>query len=134
MGLFSKKFKKDEKSPLWKSFYYAFMGIGEALKAERNLEIHFVVMLLVAIAGVSFNITAGEWLICFLLFALVISLELMNTAIEATIDLCHPEIHPKAKLAKDTAAGSVLIAAIASVLIGITIFGPYLSELLNSIL
>lgn len=127
MSLFKKKFKKDLKSPLWKSFYYAFYGIGSALKEERNLCIHFIVMLLVIVGGFYFRITRGEWMTCMLLFGLVISLELMNTAIEATIDLCHPEIHPKAKLAKDTAAGSVLVAAIVAIVVGILIFYPYFS-------
>lgn len=130
MSLFKKKFKKDMKSPLWKSFYYAFYGIGSALKEERNLCIHFCVMILVIISGCYFNITQGEWMTCILLFGLVIALELMNTALEATIDLCHPEIHPKAKLAKDTAAGSVLVAAIAAIIEGILIFYPYILTLI----
>ncbi len=131
MSLFKKKFKKDIQSPLWKSFYYAFCGIGSALKEERNLCIHFTVMILVVISGLYFEITKAEWMTCILLFGLVIALELMNTAIEATIDLCHPSLHPKAKLAKDTAAGSVLIAAIAAIIEGILIFYPYVSMFIS---
>ena len=126
MSLLKKKFRKDEHSPLWKSFYYAFNGIVEALKEERNLCIHFGFMILVIIMGLEFNITKAEWMTCVILFALVISLELVNTAIEATIDICSPEISPKAKLAKDTAAGAVLVAAIASIIEGIVIFYPYI--------
>ena len=83
-------------------------------------------MILVIIMGLEFNITKAEWMTCVILFALVISLELVNTAIEATIDICSPEISPKAKLAKDTAAGAVLVAAIASIIEGIVIFYPYI--------
>ena len=125
MGLFRRRFKKDIHSPLWKSFYYAFQGIIEALKEERNLCIHFTAMILVIIFGLYFDITKSEWMTCVILFGLVISLELVNTAVESTIDLCCPDIHPKAKLAKDTAAGAVLVAAIASVIEGPIIFVPY---------
>lgn len=126
MSLLKKKFRKDVQSPLWKSFYYAFNGIVEALKEERNLCIHFGFMILVILMGLEFNITKAEWMTCVILFALVISLELVNTAIEATIDICSPEINSKAKLAKDTAAGAVLVAAIASIIEGIVIFYPYI--------
>ena len=125
MGLFRRKFKKDIHSPLWKSFYYAFNGIIEALKEERNLCIHFTAMSLVIIVGLDFDITKSEWMTCVILFGLVISLELVNTAVEATIDLCCPDIHPKAKFAKYTAAGAVLVAAIAAMIEGLVIFLPY---------
>lgn len=81
-------------------------------------------MLLVIVCGFTFKISTTEWLICILLFGFVITLELMNTAIETAIDICKPEINPKAKLAKDTAAGAVLVVAIVAVVVGIIIFGP----------
>ena len=83
-------------------------------------------MILVIICGFIFHLSITEWLICILLFALVISLELVNTAIEAVVDLCSPDYHELAKYAKDVAAGSVLISAIASVVIGLIIFIPKL--------
>lgn len=106
------------------SFKYAFEGIGEAWKKEQNLKIHFIIMFLVIIAGFVFKITITEWLICLLLFALVISLELINTAIETTVDIAMPEINEKAKYAKDIAAGAVLFSAIISVIVGLIIFLP----------
>ena len=118
-----KKFKKSKPS-LLKSFYYAFQGIKVNILTERNLAIHFCVMLLVIVCGFTFKISTTEWLICILLFGFVITLELMNTAIETAIDICKPEINPKAKLAKDTAAGAVLVVAIVAVVVGIIIFGP----------
>ena len=126
--MFKKKFKKSKPS-LFKSFYYAFEGIRVNILNERNLCIHFMVMLLVIALGLILNISKTEWLICILLFGFVITLELMNTAIETAIDICMPEINPKAKLAKDTSAGAVLVVAIVSVVIGIMIFAPKLLEI-----
>ena len=126
--MFKKKFRKS-KQPLWKSFYHAFQGIRVNILNERNLCIHFMVMLLVISFGFIFKINKIEWLICILLFGFVITLELMNTAIETAIDICMPEINPKAKLAKDTSAGAVLVVAIVSVVIGIMIFGPKILEI-----
>ncbi len=127
--MFKKKFKKSKPS-LLKSFYYAFQGIKVNILTERNLAIHFLVMLLVIVCGFVFKISVTEWLICILLFGFVITLELMNTAIETAIDICMPEINPKAKLAKDTSAGAVLVVAIVAVVIGIIIFGPKILDLI----
>ena len=127
--MFKKRFKKSKPS-LIKSFYYAFQGIKVNILTERNLAIHFLVMLLVIVCGFVFKISATEWLICILLFGFVITLELMNTAIETAIDICMPEINPKAKLAKDTSAGAVLVVAIVAVVIGIIIFGPKILDLI----
>ena len=91
--------------------------------------IHFLVMILVIIAGIVFKITFVEWGVCFVLFALVLSLELMNTAIENVVDLVTEEKKAKAKVAKDAAAGAVLVAAIFAVIIGISIFLPRLLNL-----
>ena len=101
-------------------------GHRSQIKKERNIKIHISVMILVIICGFIFHLSTTEWLICILLFALVISLELVNTAIEAVVDLCSPNYHELAKYAKDVAAGSVLISAIASVVIGLIIFVPKL--------
>ena len=127
--MFKKKFKTSKPS-LLKSFYYAFQGIKVNILTERNLAIHFLVMLLVIVCGFVFKISVTEWLICILLFGFVITLELMNTAIETAIDICMPEINPKAKLAKDTSAGAVLVVAIVAVVIGIIIFGPKILDLI----
>ena len=127
--MFKKRFKKSKPS-LIKSFYYAFQGIKVNILTERNLAIHFLVMLLVIVCGFVFKISVTEWLICILLFGFVITLELMNTAIETAIDICMPEINPKAKLAKDTSAGAVLVVAIVAVVIGIIIFGPKVLDLI----
>ena len=126
--MLKKKFKKKEHS-LAQSFYYAFKGIQSNLLTERNLVIHFCVAIAVVTCSLIFEISKTEWLICLLLFGIVISTELFNTAIEAAIDICMPEINPKAKLAKDTAAGAVLIIAIIAAIIGLIIFLPKVSIL-----
>lgn len=115
---------KEKKQPLYKSFGYALEGIFAGIKKERNLKIHSVAMIAVIIAGMILKISATKWCICFLLFALILSLELVNTAVEAVVDLVTEEKKPLAKLAKDTAAGAVLIAAIMAVIIGLILFIP----------
>ena len=120
---------KEKEKPLLKTLSYGFNGILYTLKYERNMVIHFLVMILVIIAGIVFKITFVEWGVCFVLFALVLSLELMNTALENVVDLVTEEKKVKAKVAKDAAAGAVLVSAIFAVIIGISIFLPRLLEL-----
>lgn len=119
------------KDPFYKSLGYAISGIIQCIQKERNIKIHLVFMFLVIICGFLFQLSITEWLVCILLFGLVISLELVNTAIEAVVDLCTQEYHPLAKIAKDTAAGAVLISAIASVVIGLIIFAPKILSLVS---
>lgn len=105
---------------------YAGTGIKSSIKSERNLKIHLTIMFLVIISGIIFKISLIEWLICLILFGLVISAELFNTAIEITLDLITTEINPQVKRAKDISAGAVLITAISSAIIGLIIFIPKL--------
>ena len=114
--------KKQKK--LINSFYYAGRGIISGIKQERNFRIHISIMILVILAGFYFHISMFEWMICIILFGLVISLELVNTAIETTVDIAMPEKNEKAKIAKDVSAGAVLVVAIASAIIGLLIFIP----------
>ena len=88
------------------------------------MKIHVAVTLLVIIAGFILGLSITEWCICLGLFGLVMALELVNTAVEAVVDLVTAERHPLAKIAKDTAAGAVLIAAIMAAVIGLLIFVP----------
>lgn len=81
-------------------------------------------MLFVIIFGFWLNISITEWCICITLFGLVISLELVNTAIETVVDIAMPEKNEKAKKAKDISAAAVLISALASAIIGVIIFIP----------
>ena len=95
------------------------------------MKIHCVAMVCVVIAGFVFHITQVEWCICLTLFGLVMALEMVNTAVEAVVDLVTEERKPLAKLAKDAAAGAVLIAAIMAAIAGMIIFIPKLLESLS---
>ena len=109
---------------LLKSFKYAFDGIYTGIKEEQNMKIHITIMILVIIFGIMLKISKTEWIICIILFGLVISMELINTAIENTVDLVTKEKNEQAKIAKDVAAGAVLVSAIVAVIIGLIIFVP----------
>ena len=111
------------------SFKYAFKGIGSAVKSERNMKIHFTMMMLVIIAGIFFNIAIWEWITCFILFGLVIGMECVNTAIEIIVDMVSPKYNEAAGRAKDIAAGGVLACAIGAAVAGLFIFLPKLLEL-----
>ena len=126
--------KKEKKNPLGKSFGYAFEGIWTGIRKERNMRIHCLAVILVTAAGTFVGLSAAEWCICLLLFGMVISLELVNTAVEAVVDLVTEEKKPLAKIAKDTAAGAVLFTAVMAVIIGCIIFIPHLLELADRIL
>ena len=122
--------EKPKKDPLYKSFGYAFSGIYAVMKKERNMKIHCLAVILVTAVGTFVGVTPMEWCICLLLFGMVISLELVNTAVEAVVDLVTEERKPLAKIAKDTAAGAVLFTAIMAVFIGCIIFIPHFIALL----
>lgn len=113
-----------KKKHIWNSFYYAFSGIVSSFLSERNMKIHVGIMVLVIILGFYFHISYQEWMICIILFGIVISAEIMNTAIESLSDLVMPSIHPKVKLIKDLSAGAVLVLALTSAIVGIMIFLP----------
>lgn len=116
--------KKSAHKPLIQSFGFAFQGIGAVIRKERNFKIHMTMAVMVVLAGIVCRISVTEWCICLILFALVMSLEMVNTSIEAVVDLVTEERKPLAKLAKDTAAGAVLISAILAAIIGLIIFIP----------
>lgn len=112
------------KRPATKSFVYAFDGIKEAITNEPNFRAHLAIAAIALVAAFFFKIAAVEWLILLLTISSVIVLELVNTAIEALVDLASPRIHPKAKVAKDVAAAAVLGSAFIAVIIGAIIFLP----------
>ncbi|MDP4155417.1 MAG: diacylglycerol kinase family protein [Bacillota bacterium] len=124
MGLNDKE--KKRQISLLSSFSYAIAGIRTAIKQERNIRIHLSISLVVIIFGFLFSITRIEWIFILLTIGGMISLEIINTAIERLVDLVTLEFHPLAKQAKDLAAGAVFSFAIISVMVGIIIFGPYL--------
>ena len=106
------------------SFSYAIEGIVYSYKKGTHFKIHIIAVILVTLLGFIFQINMTEWLVIILISSAVIAAEAINTAIEETCDVLHPEHHPGAKLAKHCAAGGVLILSIAAILIGLIIFIP----------
>ena len=104
------------------SFKYALRGIIESIISERNLKIHIFISILVIIFGIIFKISLLEWIICIILFGLVISAELFNTSIENIVDNLSVEKNEYARKAKDASAGAVLVLAFISAIIGFIIF------------
>ena len=95
------------------------------------MHIHIIMALLVILGGAIFQISYEEWLVCLTLIALVISLELLNTAVESVVDLITTNDNPLAKVAKDSAAGAVLVSAIISAVIGVVIFLPKILDFIS---
>lgn len=109
---------------LVRSFGFAIAGVLYLFRTQQNARIELAVGIVIAVMSAWLGISRVEWAILLLTIAAVLILEGLNTAIEAAVDLASPDIHPLAKTAKDVAAGMVLIAAIASVAIGLLILGP----------
>jgi undecaprenol kinase len=108
----------------FKAFIYASAGIVHGLKTERNIKFHLVAAALVIAAGLFFNLSLTEWFIVLVLIGGMLSLELMNAAIERVVDLITEEYLPLARQAKDLAAGAVFVFAIVSAIIGLLLFVP----------
>ncbi|MDP2637715.1 MAG: diacylglycerol kinase family protein [Candidatus Levybacteria bacterium] len=114
---------------LFKSFGYAFEGLMHALKYNQNLRIDFIVALIVIALSIVFHINTLERVVLGLMILLVIASEMINTAIEEMVNLITSEHRKEAKIAKDVAAGMVLVAAAGSVIVGLFIFTPYVLKL-----
>lgn len=128
--------KKEEKQQLtynkdfrdaWKN---AWQGIKYGIKSQRNIQIQVVIGVLVAILGFITKLSKMEWMILSISIFLVILAEMLNTAVETTVDLYTEEYHPKAKIAKDVGAGAVVIAVINSTIIGVILFGDKLINII----
>lgn len=115
------------KSPIYKSFAYAFKGISFAWK-ERNFKLHVLSMCLAIAAGFYFEISKTDWCLVLLCIGGVMSLEVMNTALERTVDRISLERHPELGKIKDLSAAAVLLFSIAALVIGLLIFVPYVNE------
>jgi diacylglycerol kinase len=116
---------------LLRSFGYAGEGIGYAIRTQANVRIHLTITTLVIIAGLWLQLSPIEWAILVVMITVVLSAELFNTALEATLDRVSREEHPLAKVGKDVAAGAVLISAVGAVIVGLLILGPKLLAVLG---
>jgi diacylglycerol kinase len=111
------------------AFAYAFSGFYEAAKSETHLKIHIVASFCVMAMGVYFSLTTAEWFAIGICIALVISFELINSAIEKLCDVYSEEENTKIKYIKDVSAAAVLVVAIFSAVVGVVVFVPYVSKL-----
>lgn len=118
---------------LKKSFGYAFKGIDDVVSNEPNMKIHVSVAILVVIMAFLLKISMIEWIILVLLIGLVLAAEVINTTIENLVDMYTKDYNERAKVVKDTAAGTVLILAITSAIIGLMIFVPKIILVLESL-
>ncbi|MFZ5365705.1 MAG: diacylglycerol kinase family protein [Patescibacteria group bacterium] len=118
-----------ENNSLISSFGFAFSGIWQAVKRERNLKIHLLAAILVILAGIYFKISRLEWLVLVLTISLVLTAEIFNSAIEEICNLLKEKLsldYGKTTLIRNLSAGAVLILAIGSVILGLIIFLPHL--------
>ncbi|MDQ8736704.1 diacylglycerol kinase family protein [Paenibacillus sp. LHD-38] len=111
------------------SFAVAISGVVFALRTQSHMRFHALAGLIACVVGLIVSLEPLEWAIILLAIAVVISAEMINTAVEQAVNLASPSIHPVAKVAKDVAAGAVLIAAVISAIIGLLILGPPLWRL-----
>lgn len=110
------------------SFNYAFEGIIHVLRTQRNMRIHFIVAAGVLVAAVALGVSRLELIALLISIAFVLIAEMINTAIEGTVEVATTSFDPNAKLAKDIAAGSVLIATVNAVAIGYLVFSDQISD------
>lgn len=133
MKFLGKKYEGNKNKNICDSFKHAYDGIIYAATKERNMHIHLLVATIVVIGGIIFSISYIEWLICLILIGLVLSLELLNTALETVVDMITTKEDPKAKIAKDAAAGAVLIISGVAAVVGVIIFLPKIFNFLMSL-
>ena len=131
MSMISRDERKKQKGlkKFINSFSYPIKGLRYAYKNEQNLAFDVGMALIVVIFGFLFKVNKYEWAILVLTIGLVISCELINTAIEAVVDLVTTKEHPLAKIAKDTGSSASLILCAAALICGIIIFVPKILSL-----
>ncbi|CAB3392127.1 diacylglycerol kinase [Kyrpidia spormannii] len=104
------------------SFRCAADGVVHALRTQRNMRVHFALAVAALVAALLFQLSTVELALVFVSISFVIAAELFNTAVEAVVDLVSPQYHPLARIAKDTAAAAVLLAAINALVVGYFVF------------
>lgn len=112
------------------SVKYSLEGLYHAYRYEQSLWIHGACTILAVTLGLLFKIKLWEWAILFIALGSILALELINTAIEATVDLATEEVKPLAKIAKDCGSAASFIMSIVSFVISLFVFAPYLKEII----
>lgn len=108
-----------------RTFKFSMQGLAYAYKNEQSMLTHAIGSVLIIILGFIANLTFVEWAIVFISLSVILASELINTAIEAAVDLCTLEIHPLAKIAKDCGSAATFVLTMVSVVIGLFIFIPH---------
>ena len=130
----SKKQKEEHKKMSFERFInsiiYSVEGLVYAYKNEQSLWLHGVGSIAIIILGIIFQVSFIEWAILLIASVVVLAIELLNTAIEAAVDLVTKEIHPLAKIAKDCASAAGGVAGVMLLIISLFIFIPHFIELL----
>jgi diacylglycerol kinase len=120
---------KSEWAKFIAGFHYAFSGLWYALRTQRNARVHAAIATMAILLGIFLRISAVEFAMVFVAITGVFIAEMFNTVIEICVDMISPGYHPLAKVAKDVAAGAVLLSAILAIVIALFVFGPYLWSL-----
>ncbi|HJV65135.1 MAG TPA: diacylglycerol kinase [Geomonas sp.] len=107
----------------------AIDGVLYAVRTQKHMRYHFLAALLILCAALLFRVTATEFMLLALPISFVLFAELINTAIEVVVDMISPDFHPLAKIAKDVAAGAVLVSAFGTAVIGYLVLSKYLFPL-----
>lgn len=116
-----------------KSFVFAWNGLRICFTSELNFRVHVISAIVVSVFGLLYGISINEWAVLGFCIALVIIMEIMNTAIEQLCNIVHKDFHPGIKKVKDIAAAAVLVSAIFSLLTGLVIFLPKIFSYFKSI-
>lgn len=116
----------------FRAFGYAWEGVVFAFASQRNMKVHALMSCCAILISIVLNLSSLEWAVLFLTLALVISLEMVNTAIEAGMDSISTELDPKIKIAKDVAAGAVFISAFFALGVGACLWIPKLNLLMGT--
>ena len=117
------------KKSIQKSFNYAIEGIINALRTQKNMRIHFLIAFLVMLASLFLEVSRLELVLLFFIICFVLALEMINSAVEIIVDMLADKYSVRAKIAKNTAAGAVLLGAVAAVFAGYLIFVDKLDSL-----
>jgi len=118
--------EKSEWAKFIAGFGFAFRGLWYTLRTQRNARVHVVIACLAIAMGIVLHISAVEFAMIFVAISSVFVAEMFNTVFELCVDLASPEYNQLAEIAKDVAAGAVLLSAMLAVVIGVFVFGPHL--------
>jgi diacylglycerol kinase len=116
------------------SLRYAVEGILYCIKTQRNMRVHLVIAIIVLMSAILLRIVRAEFIMVLMSISMVFICEIINTAVEKAVDTATLEYHPIAKIAKDVAAGAVLVAALSSIIVGLLVFGKYLRAIVMMML